>query len=100
MMMKKAMLIVVAGVCLLGGSVKALAVNLRQCRIVTAKDDAPLVRKMAAVMSADIERVTGVAPDIDGSGIDGLDLVAYQLNLVLELLDLAVHLVDERAALL
>ena len=71
MMMKKAMLIVVAGACLLGSSVKALAVNLRQCRIVTAKDDAPLVRKMAAVMSADIERVTGVAPDIDGNGIDG-----------------------------
>ena len=33
-------------------------------------------------------------------GVDGLDLVAYQLNLVLELLDLAVHLVDERASLL
>ena len=33
-------------------------------------------------------------------GVDGLDLVAYQLHFVLEFLDLAVHLVDERVALL
>ena len=33
-------------------------------------------------------------------GIDSLDLIFYQLHIVLELLHLAVHLVDERVALL
>ena len=40
------------------------AVDLKQCRIVTSEKDAPLVQKMARVMSEDIQRVTGVQPDI------------------------------------
>ena len=40
------------------------AVDLKQCRIVTSEKDAPLVQKMARVMSEDIQRVTGVQPNI------------------------------------
>ena len=40
------------------------AVDLKQCRIVTSEKDAALVQKMARVMSEDIQRVTGVQPDI------------------------------------
>lgn len=40
------------------------AVNLKQCKIVVTTDDAPLVQKMAGVLSEDIERVTGIKPSI------------------------------------
>ena len=42
----------------------AAAVNLRQCRIVTSGKDAPLVQKMATVLSEDIQRVTDIQPGI------------------------------------
>ena len=47
-------------------SVMALAVNLKECVIVSDKTDAPLVGKMATTLSEDIERVTGVRPKVSG----------------------------------
>ena len=44
------------------------AVDLKQCRIVVAEDDAALVKKMGVVLSEDIERVTGVKPVVETSG--------------------------------
>ncbi|MBQ6965308.1 MAG: glycosyl hydrolase 115 family protein [Bacteroidaceae bacterium] len=38
------------------------AVDLKRCQVVVAKDDVPLVQKMAHVLSEDVERVTGVRP--------------------------------------
>lgn len=46
----------------------AAAVDLRQCCIVTAAEDAPLVQKMAGVLSQDIERVTGWKPAVTHDG--------------------------------
>ena len=40
------------------------AVDLKRCRIVVSEADASLVKKMAAVLSADIERVTDVQPPV------------------------------------
>ena len=40
------------------------SVNLKHCRIVIGQTDAPLVKKMATVLSEDIERVTGVKPAV------------------------------------
>ena len=58
--MKKQILIIIG----LTVTMVVTAVNLKQCRIVTSEKDAPLVQKMARVMSEDIERVTGVLPNI------------------------------------
>lgn len=44
------------------------AVDLKQCRIVVAEEDAALVEKMGVVLSEDIERVTGVKPVVETSG--------------------------------
>lgn len=44
------------------------AVDLKQCRIVVAEQDAALVRKMGVVLSEDIERVTGVKPGVETMG--------------------------------
>lgn len=43
----------------------AVAVDLKQCRVVVAEGDAALVKKMAKVLSEDVERVTGVLPVVD-----------------------------------
>ena len=59
--MKKQILIIVG----LMTTLAVAAVNLKRCKIVTSEKDAPLVQKMARVMSEDIERVTGVQPGID-----------------------------------
>ena len=40
------------------------AVDLKHCRIVVNPSDAPLVKKVATVLSEDIERVTGVSPKV------------------------------------
>ena len=40
------------------------AVNLKKCQIIVADDDAPLAKKMASVLSQDIERVTGTQPSV------------------------------------
>lgn len=40
------------------------AVDLKHCSIVTGEADVPLVKKMAAVLSEDIERVVGIRPAI------------------------------------
>lgn len=45
---------------LLGATSLAKAVELTKCTIVASENDAPLVHKMAEVMSRDIEMVTGV----------------------------------------
>ena len=58
--MKKQILIIIG----LTVTMVATAVNLKECRIVTSEKDAPLVQKMARVMSEDIERVIGVRPQI------------------------------------
>ncbi len=47
------------------------AVDLKHCRVMVAADDAPLVRKMAFVLSEDIERVTGVRPLIINNVSEG-----------------------------
>lgn len=47
------------------------AVDLKDCRVMVAADDAPLVRKMAFVLSEDIERVTGVRPLIINNVSEG-----------------------------
>ena len=58
--MKKQILIIFG----LMTTLAAAAVNLRQCRIVTSGKDAPLVQKMATVLSEDIQRVTDIQPGI------------------------------------
>ena len=47
---------------LLGMVLSVHAVDLKHCSIVTPESDAPLVKKMAVVLSEDICRVTGVQP--------------------------------------
>ena len=58
--MKRILTIVI----LAGLALSAWAVDLKHCRIVYSDADAPLVAKMATVLSEDVERVTGVRPDI------------------------------------
>ena len=58
--MKKLLLLLFACVCF-----SAHAVDLKQCRIVVSDQDAALVKKMANVLSEDIERVTGVRPNVN-----------------------------------
>ena len=41
------------------------AVDLKHCRIVVSSQDVPLVKKMATVLSEDIERVTGLKPTVE-----------------------------------
>ena len=45
-------------------AVQAWTVDLKHCHIVVSEGDAPLVHKMATVLSQDIERVTGVSPQV------------------------------------
>ena len=55
---------------LLGGGTAANAVDLTKCRIVYSTADAPLVKKMANVLSEDIERVSAIRPNVtEQSGI-------------------------------
>ena len=58
--MRKLLLLLFACVCF-----SAHAVDLKQCRIVVSDQDAALVKKMANVLSEDIERVTGVRPNVN-----------------------------------
>ena len=51
------------------------AVDLKHCRVMVAADDAPLVKKMALVLSEDIERVTGVRPNIINNVSEGAVVV-------------------------
>ena len=44
--------------------VSAVAVDLKQCRVVLVEDDAALVKKVANVFAEDVERVTGVRPTV------------------------------------
>lgn len=48
--------------------IPALAVDLGKCRIAVSAEDAPLVQKMAQVLSQDIERVTGIRPPLAAIG--------------------------------
>jgi len=41
------------------------AVDLKHCHIVVSNHDAQLVKKMAVVLSEDVERVTGVKPEVN-----------------------------------
>jgi len=51
------------------------AVDLKHCRIVVAPGDAPLVGKVATVLGADIERVTGVRPQRADTPSEGPEVV-------------------------
>lgn len=42
----------------------ARAVDLKQCRVVLVHDDVALVKKVANVFAGDVERVTGVRPNV------------------------------------
>ena len=54
-----------------GTLLSASAVDLKHCRIVVNPSDAPLVKKVAKVLSEDIERVTGVTPQVATEVNDG-----------------------------
>ena len=45
-------------------TMQAGAVDLKKCRVVVSENDVPLAQKMATVLSQDIERVTGVLPQV------------------------------------
>lgn len=51
------------------------AVDLTQCRIMVANNDAALVKKMAVVLSEDIERVVSVRPSVVNEAWDGAMVV-------------------------
>lgn len=51
------------------------AVDLKQCHIVVAEEDAALVKKMGVVLSEDIERVTGARPVVRHHVSDGAEVV-------------------------
>ena len=63
----------------------ATAVNLKQCRIVTSEKDAPLVQKMATVLSEDIMRVTDVKPGIDHQAGKGATVILATIGHAAEL---------------
>jgi hypothetical protein len=58
--MRKILLLLFACVCF-----TAHAVDLKNCRIVVSDQDAALVKKIANMLSDDIERVTGVRPEVN-----------------------------------
>jgi hypothetical protein len=51
-------------VCILCCFLSAGAVDLKKCRIVVSENEVALVQKMSVVLSEDIERVTGVKPEV------------------------------------
>ena len=51
------------------------AVDLTQCRILVSDTEAALVKKMAVVLSEDIERVISVRPSVVNAAWDGPMLV-------------------------
>lgn len=57
------------------------AVDLKQCRIVVAEEEAGLVKKIGVVLGEDIERVTGVKPVQSGSSPSILSSQPFTLNL-------------------
>ena len=58
--MRKFLLLLFASVCF-----TVHAVDLKHCHIVVSNQDAALVKKIAAVLSEDIERVAGVRPEVN-----------------------------------
>ena len=58
--MRKLLMLLFACVCL-----AAHAVDLKNCHIVVSDQDAALVKKIANVLGDDIERVTGVRPEVN-----------------------------------
>lgn len=58
----------------------ARAIDLKNCRIVVDSADAPLVKKVASVLSADIERVVGVAPEVVGQVSEGSVVILTTLD--------------------
>ena len=79
--MKKLILIMFG----LMATLAAAAVNLKQCRIVTSEKDAPLVQKMATVLSEDIMRVTDVKPGIDHQAGKGATVILATIGHAAEL---------------
>ena len=79
--MKKQILIMFG----LMATLAAAAVNLKQCRIVTSEKDAPLVQKMATVLSEDIMRVTDVKPGIDHQAGKGATVILATIGHAAEL---------------
>mgnify|MGYP003419355313 FL=1 len=53
----------------------ALAVDLKRCRIVVSDSEVALVKKMAVVLSDDIERVADVRPSISARSVDGPSVI-------------------------
>ncbi len=58
---------IIALTIILALSLSLRAIDLKHCMIVTAENDAPLVKKMATVLSEDIARVTGTKPAVTTS---------------------------------
>ncbi|MBO7580654.1 MAG: glycosyl hydrolase 115 family protein [Bacteroidaceae bacterium] len=67
--MRKFLLLLFACVCF-----TAHAVDLKHCRIVVSDQDAALAKKIANVLGDDIERVTGVRPEVNFNLNDDLNL--------------------------
>lgn len=97
--MKKVFIVLVQLAMVLG----VLAVDLKHCSIVVMEHDAPLVKKMANVLSEDIGRVTGVKPMVTMNLTDGqpavvlatVDGVTGQAASLVEVTDYAASLVEE-----
>ncbi len=70
--MKRKVLLLVAAWCAV---MCVKAVDLKRCQIVTSEADAALVKKMASVLSEDIERVTGVRPAVTNRVPEGASVV-------------------------
>ena len=80
-MMKKLIAIVIG----MTTTLAAAAVDLKKCSIVTSETDAPLVQKMATVMSEDIGRVTGVKPTTTHHASQGATVILATVEHAAEL---------------
>ena len=79
--MKKLIAIVIG----LTTTLAVMAIDLKQCSIVTSETDVPLVQKMATVMSEDIQRVTGVRPGIVHKADQGVTVILATVEHAAEL---------------
>ena len=79
--MKKQILILLG----LTATLAVAAIDLKQCRIITSEKDAPLVQKMATVLSEDILRVTDVQPRIGHQAGKGATVILATVGHAAEL---------------
>ena len=59
----------------LGAWMSAMALDLTKATIVYQKGDAPLVKQMAQVLADDIERVSGIKPQVSTQRSNGTNVV-------------------------